>query len=130
MDDATHLLQYRRFFGLLLSVLPGLVMMFALTFGVIWVTADLIQIPWGWGIGLGGLTFALTLVGWLFLGMWIQRWAEDKSGKFLFALNLPFLLILAGFMGWLFVEIVINAEGPGGGGPQALMMLQSLAGLG
>lgn len=116
MEDATHLLQYRRFFGLLFSVLPGLELMYGLTFLVIWIFADLIQIPWGWGVGLGGLTFALTLTVWLFVGMGIQKWAEEKTGMFLFALNVPFLLIFFGTMIWLFVEVVILAEGPGGGG--------------
>lgn len=124
MDDASHLLQYRRFFGLLFSVLPGLELMYGLTFLAIWLFADVIQIPWGWGVGLGGLTFALTLTVWLFVGMGIQKWAEDKSGMFLFALNAPFLLIFFGFMGWLFVEIVLFAEGPGGA---HAMMLRDLA---
>src|SRR5690606_7623938 len=84
MEDASHLLQDRRFFGLLFSVLPGLELMYGLTFLVIWLFADVLQVPWGWGVGLGGLTFALTLVIWLFVGMGIQKWTEDKSGKFLF----------------------------------------------
>ncbi len=126
MEDASHLLQYRRFFGLLFSVLPGLELMYGLTFLVIWLFADVLQVPWGWGVGLGGLTFALTLVIWLFVGMGIQKWTEDKSGKFLFALNVPFLVILFVSMGWLFVEIVLFAEGPGG---HASTMLRALPGL-
>jgi hypothetical protein len=55
--------------------------------------------------------------------MGIQKWAEEKTGMFLFALNIPFLLIFFGAMTWLFIEVVILAEGPGG---HTAMMLSNL----
>lgn len=125
MDDATHLLQYRRFFGILFSVLPGLVLTYALAAGVIWLVADVIQAPWGLAVGLGGLTFTLILSGWLFVGMGIQRWTEDKSATFLFAVNAPFLIIFLGFMVWLFFAVVVNATGPGSE-EHAALLLRSL----
>lgn len=108
MDDATHLLQYRRFFAILFSVLPGLVLTYALSALVIWVVADVMLAPWGLAVGLAGLTFTLVLSAWLFIGMGIQRWTEDKSATFLFAVNAPFLVIFLGFMTWLFFAVVVN----------------------
>lgn len=110
MEDASHLLQYRRFFGILFSVLPGLELTYGLAALVIWLLTDVVQIPWGWGVGLGAITYVTTFGVWLFVGMGIQRWAEDKSAKFLFLLNVPFLVVLFGFMGWLFYEIVLNSH--------------------
>ncbi len=113
MEDASHLLQYRRFFGTLFSVLPGLELTYALSAFVLWLLADVIEIEWGWGIGVAGITFFLTLTAWLFVGMGIQKWAEEKTATFLFALNAPFLLVFFGFMFWLFYETVLNATQPG-----------------
>lgn len=113
MDDASHLLQYRRFFGTLFSVLPGLELTYALSALVLYLLADVAEIEWGWGVGFAGITFALTLAAWLFIGMGIQKWAEEKSATFLAILNAPFLVVFFGFMFWLFYETVINATSPG-----------------
>jgi hypothetical protein len=128
MDDASHLLQYRRFFGTLFSVLPGLELTYALSALVLWVLGDIVLMEFGWALGLGAITFVLTFVIWLFVGMGIQKWVEDKSGTFLFVLNLPFLLIFFGFMGWLFVETVLGAEPVGGPSHSAVIqpLLQML----
>lgn len=113
MEDASHLLQYRRFFALLFSVLPGLELMYGLAALMLWLFADVIGIEFGWGAGIAAITFALTLAVWLFAGLGIQKWAEDKSAGFLFALNLPFLLVFFGTMGWLFYASVIAGHEPG-----------------
>ncbi|HEY8431113.1 MAG TPA: hypothetical protein VIL20_22190 [Sandaracinaceae bacterium] len=113
MEDASHLLQYRRFFGTLFSVLPGLELTYGLSALVLWLFADVAELDWAWGVGLAGITFAVTLSVWLFVGMFVQRWTEDKSATFLFLLNAPFLLIFFGFMGWLFWATVLNANSPG-----------------
>ncbi len=113
MEDATHLLQYRRFFGILFSVLPGLELTYGLAGLVLWILADLAGLDFGWGAGLAAITFALTLSGWLFVGMGIQKWAEDKSAGFLFGINVPFLLIFAVAMGWLFYASVLAGHEPG-----------------
>lgn len=119
MDDASHLLQYRRFFGILFSVLPGLELTYGMSALVLWLLADVAEIEWGWGIGIAGITFALTLTLWLFVGMGIQKWAEEKTATFLFILNAPFLVVFFGFMIWLFVETVVNATQPGAPAPTA-----------
>ncbi len=126
MEDASHLLQYRRFFGLLLSVLPGLELVYALSALVVWILGDLVLMEFGWALGLGAITFVLTFVIWLFAGMGIQKWVEDKSGMLLFLINLPFLLVFFAFMGWLFVATVIHAEPVGGAAPAQSAVVQPL----
>ncbi|MCZ7683694.1 MAG: hypothetical protein M5U28_34965 [Sandaracinaceae bacterium] len=131
MDDASHLLQYRRFFGTLFSVLPGLELTYALSALVLYLLADVAEIEWGWGIGFAGITFVLTLSVWLFVGMGIQKWAEEKTATFLFILNAPFLVVFFGFMFWLFYETVINATSPGAAPAEehALLVLEQLRAL-
>ncbi len=126
MDDASHLLQYRRFFGILFSVLPGLELTYGLAAVVLWLLADVIGVDFGWGAGLAGITFFLTLTGWLFVGMGIQKWAEDKTAGFLFGINVPFLLIFFGAMGWLFYESVIAGHEPGATEHHARALLETV----
>lgn len=103
MEDVSHLLQYRRFFGVLLSVLPGLEAAFGLSALTLFLVADALDGSWGLGIGLAALTFLLVLTIWIFVGQKIQEWAEDKSGMFLFGLCLPFLIIFFGAMTAIFM---------------------------
>lgn len=116
MEDTSHLLQYRRFFGTLFSVLPGLELVYGLSALLLYLLADTLMMDWGWAVGVAAIAFVVTFGIWLFVGTFIQRWVEDKSGTLLFILNLPFLVVLLGFLGWLFVATVINAEGPGSQG--------------
>jgi hypothetical protein len=113
MEDATHVMVYRKFFASLLAILPGLLLVYGLFSLTLFLLSDVAGIAWGWGIGISAIVFALTLSIWLFVGMAIQKWAEDKTGTFLFALNSPFILIWIAIMGWLFWVSVINASRPG-----------------
>jgi hypothetical protein len=113
MEDASHLLQYRRFFGIIFSVLPGLELTYALAGVTMYVLGDVAGLDFGVSIGLSAIVFVLTFVGWLFAGTAIQKWTEDKPGMFLFGISSPFLLIFFGVMGWLFWAYVINAKAVG-----------------
>lgn len=106
MDDASHVLVYRRFFGVLLTVLPGLVLCYILAGLIMLLIGDALDAGFGWAIGLGAAMFAIVLVGWIFIGSMIEKWTEEKSGMFLFGVSAPFLLILfGGFCGWyIYIE--------------------------
>lgn len=129
MDDNSHTLVYRRFFGILASTLPGLNLVLGLAALMLWVFADLVGMEWGWAIGIAAIILCFSFVGWLFVGVLIQQWAQDKSTGLLVAINAPFLLIDAVFMAWLFVHTVLGAHGPGTepeGAETAIQLVQSL----
>lgn len=113
MEDHSHLQVYRRFFGTLLSVVPGVNLVLGIAALVLWIFADLVEIEWGWAVGIAAVVLAICFVAWIFIGLGVQKWAESKSAGLLFGINAPFLLLDIGFMGWLFWDVVINAHGPG-----------------
>jgi hypothetical protein len=106
MEDDTHLLQYKRFFAVLLSVLPGMLVSYGLTAFVLWLFDDVLNM-FGVAAGLGGFVFFGTVVAWIFIGLMIQRWAEEKPMGFLAGLCSPFIIIIVVFMGWLFSATVL-----------------------
>ena len=113
MDDNSHTLVYRRFFGILASTLPGLNLVLGLAALTLWIFGDLVMIEWGWAVGIAAIVLCATFVAWVFIGLGVQKWAEDKSAGLLFGINAPFILVDAAFMGWLFWVTVIDAHGPG-----------------
>lgn len=110
MSDAIHLQIYRRFFAVLLSVVPGLNLIVGLAALVLWLFADVIEVDWGFGVGLAAVTFAIAFVAWIFVGLGLQKWAEHKGAGLLFGLCAPFLLLDFVLMGWLFYASVFAEE--------------------
>src|SRR5688572_31236946 len=101
MEDASHVLVYRRFFGVLLTVLPGLVLCYIAAGLIMLLIGDALDAGFGWAAGIGAAMFTIVLVSWIFIGSMIERWTEEKSGMFLFGVSVPFLVILfGGFCGW------------------------------
>jgi hypothetical protein len=130
MDDSTHTLVYRRFFAILASVLPGLNLVLGLAALVLWLFADVVMIEWGWAVGIAAIVLCATFIGWIFLGLGIQKWAESKPAGLLFGINAPFILIDAVFMVWLFIHTVLGAHGPGAeqeGAEAARVVVQALS---
>lgn len=131
MDDSAHTQVYRRFFAVLLSVLPGLNLVLGVASGVIFLLNDILDLEWGWSIGAGAVALGLTFVVWVLVGLGIQKWAENKSAGMLFGLNAPFILVDGVIAGWLFFETVINASEPGSpdAAEAALVVVQALSSL-
>lgn len=131
MDDNSHTLVYRRFFTLLSSTLPGLNLVLGLAALTLWIFGDLVMIEWGWAVGIAAIVLCITFVGWVFVGLGVQKWAEDKSTGLLFGINAPFILVDAIFMGWLFWHTVIEAHGPGSeqAAETAVRVVQALSAL-
>ena len=107
MSDAIHLQVYRRFFAVLISVIPGVNLSLGLGALMLWLFADVIEIDWGVSVGIGAVTLAVVFLIWIFVGLGVQKWAEHKSAGLLFGLCMPFLLADGLFLGWLFYSVVI-----------------------
>ncbi|HJL19168.1 MAG TPA: hypothetical protein RMH99_26120 [Sandaracinaceae bacterium LLY-WYZ-13_1] len=129
MSDNTHTRVYQRFFAILTSVIPGLNLVLGLAALVLWLFADIVMIEWGWAIGIAAIVLCITFIGWVFVGLGVQKWAEDKPAGLLFGINLPFLLADFGFMGWLFVRVVIGVGGHGEEAESAALVVQALSAL-
>ena len=108
MSDAIHLQIYRRFFAVLLSVVPGLNLVLGLAALVLWLFADVIEADWGFSVGLGAVTFAIAFVAWIFVGLGVQKWAEHKSAGLLIGLCAPFLAVDFVFMDWLLYSVLVG----------------------
>ncbi|MCA9610682.1 MAG: hypothetical protein KC619_34040 [Myxococcales bacterium] len=108
MSDQTHMQSYQRFFAILFSVLPGLNMIVVLAGLVLWLVADVAEAEWALGIGLGALTFVILMIVWIFVGIGVRTWAEQKSLGMLAGACAPFIVLDAAFMGWLFWYVVIR----------------------
>ncbi|MGE0786818.1 MAG: hypothetical protein AB7S26_14195 [Sandaracinaceae bacterium] len=109
MSEATHMHVYQRFFAVLISVLPGLNLVIGVSAFILWLFADAIEIEWGWAIGIAAVVFATLFILWIFIGLGVQKWAEEKPMGMLLGMNMPFILIDLGLMLWLFWQVVINA---------------------
>ncbi|MCB9593491.1 MAG: hypothetical protein H6719_12225 [Sandaracinaceae bacterium] len=107
MSDATHLQNYQRFFAILFSVLPGLNVIVTVAGLVLWLVADVAEAEWGLGVGLAALTFAILTVVWIFVGIGVRTWAEQKPLGMLAGACAPFIIVDAIFMSWLFYFVVI-----------------------
>lgn len=107
MSDATHLQNYQRFFAILFSVLPGLNVIVTVAGLVLWLIADVAEAEWGLGVGLAALTFAILTVIWIFVGIGVRTWAEQKPLGMLAGACAPFIIADAIFMSWLFYFVVI-----------------------
>ena len=70
-DDSFLYLTYRRFLAVLLSVLPALVLVYAMG-ALAMLVMDLFRAPLGWCIFVGAFVAALTGIGGIFLGLVIQ----------------------------------------------------------
>ena len=112
MSEATHLQSYQRFFAILFSVLPGLNAIVVLAGLTLWLIADVAEADWGLGIGLAALVFAMCTVVWVFVGIGVRNWAEQKPMGMLLGLCAPFILVDGIFMGWLFWFVVIKEHEP------------------
>lgn len=121
MSEATHLQSYQRFFAILFSVLPGLNLIVSVAGLVLWLIADVAEAEWGVGIGVAAVTFALLMILWVFLGIYVRDWAEQKPMGMLAGLCAPFILVDAIFMGWLFWYVVIAEHDPPAEGASALL---------
>lgn len=108
MSDSTHLIVYQRFFAILTSVLPGLNLVLGLAALILWVLADLFGMEWGWAVGAAAVVLVLSFVGWIAIGLGLQKWAEEKPVGMLAGIAAPFILIDAVFLVWLFIEVVIT----------------------
>lgn len=95
MEDASHLQVYRRFFAITASVLPGLALMLGLGELFLWLFGDVIEMAWGWAIGISSIILAIVFVGWLFVGMMVRTWAETKGTGILLGINAGASLALA-----------------------------------
>jgi hypothetical protein len=106
MEDASHVIVYRRFFGVLLAVLPGLVLCYIACGITMLIVGDAIGANFGWAIGFGALLFMLVLIAWIFIGSMLEKWTEEKSAGFLAGVAAPFIFVLmGGFCGmFLWVE--------------------------
>ena len=107
MENA-HTQVYRRFFAITLSVIPGVNLVLGLAALVLWLLADLAGMEWGWALGVAAIVLCLIFVGWIFVGLGVQKWAEDKSAGMLFGLNAPFMLVDFAFLAWLFWHTVVG----------------------
>lgn len=96
MEDASHLLVYRRFFGLILTVLPGLDLCYIVAALVMALIGDALGADFGWAVGFGAIGFVLVLFAWIFIGPIIERWAEDKPMGLLAGASVPFILLTLG----------------------------------
>ncbi|MFK7990708.1 MAG: hypothetical protein AB8I08_32105 [Sandaracinaceae bacterium] len=114
MDDAIHLKVYQKFFAILVSVLPGVNLVLGLSALFLFLFADVMGIEWGWALGIAAILLCVMFTGWIFVGIGIQKWAEEKGTGMLAGICAPFILVDTAFMGWLFVETVIFASSPGG----------------
>lgn len=123
MDDAIHLKVYQKFFAILVSVLPGVNLVLGLSALFLFLFADVMGIEWGWALGIAAILLCVMFTGWIFVGIGIQKWAEEKGTGMLAGLCAPFILVDTLFMGWLFVETVIFASSPGGEDEEALRMV-------
>ena len=128
MSDAIHLQIYRRFFAVLLSVVPGLNLVVGLAALVLWLFADVIEVDWGFGVGLAAVTFAVSFFAWIFAGLGVQKWAEHKGAGLLFGLCAPFLLLDFVLMGWLFYSILERPDEAAA--PTAAWVIHALSMLG
>ncbi len=108
MSDQIHLQQYQRFFAILFSVIPGLNAILALGGLVLWLIADLAEADWGLAIGVAALVSLIVFLGWVFIGMGVRNWAEQKSTGLLVGLCSPFLLVDSVIMAYLFYTVVIK----------------------
>jgi hypothetical protein len=70
-DDSFLYLIYRRFFAVMMSVLPGLLLVFAFP-AVTMLILDLIGAPMGWSLFAGFVVLVFTFIGSIFLGLLIQ----------------------------------------------------------
>lgn len=118
MSDAIHLQIYQRFFAVLFSVIPGLNLIVGLAIFMLWLFADVLEVDWGVGVGVAGVAFSLGFVVWVFVGLAVQKWAEQKSTGLLFGLCLPFLAfdaVLTCLLLWqaIFAEHEEEASGAG-----------------
>jgi hypothetical protein len=106
MEDTTHLQVYRRFFALLIVVLPGVVLCYSVAVGLMALFGDAIGLDSGWAIGFGAIGFAAIIVTWIFLGPLIERWAEEKPLGLLAGVATPLILItIGGMLGfYLYIE--------------------------
>lgn len=121
MSDSTHLQVYQRFFAVLFSVVPGVNLVLGLAALVLWLLADLIGMEWGWAVGIAAVVLAVVFVAWIFIGIGVQKWAEEKPTGALAGMCAPFLIVDALFMGWLFVDVVIiGVEEPAAEGARLL----------
>ncbi|MEC7522105.1 MAG: hypothetical protein VYE22_19625 [Myxococcota bacterium] len=107
MENA-HTLVYRRFFAITLSVVPGLNLVLGIAALILYILADIVMMEWGWALGVAAIVLCLTFVGWIFVGLGVQKWAEDKSTGLLFGLNAPFMIVDFAFLAWLFWHTVIG----------------------
>ena len=123
MGDAIHLKVYQRFFAVTASVLPGLNLVLGLTGLALFLLADVIGMEWGWGIGISAILMCAMAAGWIFVGMSIEAWAEQKPTGILAGISVPFIVLDAILMLWLFVETVIFAKSPGADEEEALRLL-------
>jgi len=107
MSDSTHTLVYRRFFAILFSVLPGLNLVLGVGALVLFLLNDIVGMEWGWALGIAAIVLSVMFILWIFIGLGVQKWAEEKPAGMLFGLNAPFIVADLAFMGWLFVRVVI-----------------------
>ena len=107
MSENIHTQVYQRFFAVLFSVIPGVNVVLGVSALVLWLLADIVEIEWGWAVGVAAIVLSLLFVGWIILGIGIQKWAEEKPTGALAGMCAPFLIVDAILMGWLFVDVVI-----------------------
>src|SRR5262245_46369232 len=111
MEDASHVIVYRRFFGVLLTVLPGLVLCYIMAAIIMAIVGDLAGAEFGCAAGVGAVMCTLVVVAWIFIGSMLERWTEEKSGMFLFGVSLPFILmVIGGFCGWFIWIEALRSE--------------------
>ena len=112
MSEAIHLQNYQRFFAVLFSVIPGLNLVVGLAGLVLFLISVVADAEWGLGVGIAALVFAITAIIWIFLGIGVRSWAEQKPTGLLVGLCAPFLIVDAVFMAWLFYDVAIADHTP------------------
>ncbi len=128
MSDSTHTLVYQRFFAVLFSVLPGLNLILGLSALTLYLLVDMGGLEWGWGVGISAIVLSILFLIWIFVGLGVQKWAEEKPAGMLFGLNAPFIVVDLALLGWLFKVSVINFL-MGGEEESARVVIEALSSL-
>ena len=87
MSDSAHTLVYKRFLEITAASLPGLALFLIVGEFFLWLLGDAIELEWGWAVGISAIICSVTLVVWLFVGMFLRGWAETKSTGVLIGVN-------------------------------------------
>lgn len=127
MSENIHTQVYQRFFAVLVSVIPGVNLVLGVASLVLFLLADVVEIEWGWAVGVAAIVLCIVFVVWIFIGIKVQEWAEEKSTGLLAGICAPFMLVDAPLLIWLFIDVVvIGPEEPEAASESARMVIEAL----